>query len=140
MSTRTRASKVGARPDESPYLAQLRERLAKLHPADIAYVLEALPPEERRPPLTTTPDDRAPAAPAEASTVPAAPSIEPQLVDWTAITTIVGGTVGGYITYAGAHRLLDRGTVGPENLGAVTAGALNGIAVTGPATGVRRHR
>ena len=57
--------------------------------------------------------------------------VVPQLVDWTAITTIVGGTVGGYITYAGAHRLLDRGTVGPENLGAVTAGALNGIAVTG---------
>ena len=57
--------------------------------------------------------------------------VVPQLVDWTAITTIVGGTVGGYITYAGAHRLLDRGTVGSENLGAVTAGALNGIAVTG---------
>ena len=57
--------------------------------------------------------------------------VVPQLVDWTAITTIVGGTVGGYITYAGAHRLLDRGTVGPENLGAVTAGAVNGIAVTG---------
>lgn len=57
--------------------------------------------------------------------------VVPQLVDWTAITTIVGGTVGGYITYAGAHRLLDRGTVGAENLGAVTAGALNGIAVTG---------
>ena len=48
--------------------------------------------------------------------------VVPQLVDWTAITTIVGGTVGGYITYAGAHRLLDRGTVGAENLGAVTAG------------------
>lgn len=42
------ASKAGAHPDESPYLAQLRERLAKLHPADIAYVLEALPPEERQ--------------------------------------------------------------------------------------------
>ena len=39
--------------------------------------------------------------------------VVPQLVDWTAITTIVGGTVGA------------------ENLGAVTAGALNGIAVTG---------
>ena len=58
-------------------------------------------------------------------------TVWPELVDWAAITTIVGGTVGGYITYAGAHRLLDRGTVGEENLGAVTAGALNGIAVTG---------
>ena len=47
-STSEKASKVGANPDESPYLAQLRERLAKLHPADIAYVLEALPPEERQ--------------------------------------------------------------------------------------------
>ena len=47
-STSETASKVGANPDESPYLAQLRERLAKLHPADIAYVLEALPPEERK--------------------------------------------------------------------------------------------
>lgn len=55
----------------------------------------------------------------------------PDVVDWTVITTIVGGTVGGYITYAGAHRLLDRGTVGPENIGVVTSGALNGIAVTG---------
>ena len=30
-------------------------------------------------------------------------------VDLLAITTLVGGTVGGYITYAGAHRLLDSG-------------------------------
>ncbi|MDO5057643.1 MAG: divalent metal cation transporter [Lautropia sp.] len=58
-------------------------------------------------------------------------TVLPELVDWAAITTIVGGTVGGYITYAGAHRLLDKGTVGEENLRAVTAGALNGIAVTG---------
>ena len=41
------------------------------------------------------------------------------------------GTVGGYITYAGAHRLLDRGLTGEENLRSVTSGALNGIAVTG---------
>ena len=57
--------------------------------------------------------------------------VVPQLVDWAAITTIVGGTVGGYITYAGAHRLLDRGTVGEEHIGAVTSGAVNGILVTG---------
>ncbi|MDO5103902.1 MAG: divalent metal cation transporter [Lautropia sp.] len=58
-------------------------------------------------------------------------TVMPELVDWAAITTIVGGTVGGYITYAGAHRLLDKGMVGVENIGAVTKGALNGIAVTG---------
>ncbi|QPB23228.1 NRAMP family divalent metal transporter [Rhizobium sp. 007] len=55
----------------------------------------------------------------------------PATVDFATITTIVGGTVGGYITYSGAHRLLDKGTVGIENLGAVNRAALTGIAVTG---------
>ena len=43
-------------------------------------------------------------------------TVMPEVVDWVMITTIVGGTVGGYITYAGAHRLLDRGMTGEENL------------------------
>ncbi len=55
----------------------------------------------------------------------------PAHVDFVTITTIVGGTVGGYITYAGAHRLLDKGTVGIENLAAVNRAALTGIAITG---------
>jgi Mn2+/Fe2+ NRAMP family transporter len=55
----------------------------------------------------------------------------PDTMDFAAITTIVGGTVGGYITYSGAHRLLDRGMVGVENLPAVNRAALTGIAVTG---------
>lgn len=55
----------------------------------------------------------------------------PSTIDFATITTIVGGTVGGYITYSGAHRLLDKGTVGIENLGAVNQAALTGIAVTG---------
>ncbi|MDR9760181.1 divalent metal cation transporter [Rhizobium redzepovicii] len=55
----------------------------------------------------------------------------PSTIDFATITTIVGGTVGGYITYSGAHRLLDKGTVGIENLGAVNRAALMGIAVTG---------
>lgn len=55
----------------------------------------------------------------------------PDRIDFAAITTIVGGTVGGYITYAGAHRLLDKGVTGIANLDAVSKGALNGIAVTG---------
>lgn len=55
----------------------------------------------------------------------------PDHIDFPTITTIVGGTIGGYITYAGAHRLLDRGTVGEENLKTVTKGALSGILVTG---------
>lgn len=58
-------------------------------------------------------------------------TVLPDTVDFAIITTIVGGTVGGYITYAGAHRLLDRGTTGIENLQAVNKAALSGIMVTG---------
>ncbi|MBB4008878.1 NRAMP family divalent metal transporter [Allorhizobium taibaishanense] len=55
----------------------------------------------------------------------------PSTINFAAIVTIVGGTVGGYITYSGAHRLLDKGLVGRENLAAVNRAALTGIAVTG---------
>lgn len=55
----------------------------------------------------------------------------PDTIDFATITTIVGGTVGGYITYAGAHRLLDKGMVGVENINAVNRAALSGIAITG---------
>ncbi|MEV4636995.1 NRAMP family divalent metal transporter [Actinoplanes sp. NPDC049548] len=58
-------------------------------------------------------------------------TVLPDDVDFAAITTIIGGTVGGYITYSGAHRLLDSGTTGPEHIREVTRGALTGIAVTG---------
>nr|WP_245420144.1 NRAMP family divalent metal transporter [Ferranicluibacter rubi] len=58
-------------------------------------------------------------------------TVLPSNIDFFTITTIVGGTVGGYITYAGAHRLLDKGTVGVENIGAVNRAALTGIAITG---------
>ena len=58
-------------------------------------------------------------------------TVLPSTIDFAAITTIVGGTVGGYITYAGAHRLLDKGLTGAANLPAITRGALSGIAVTG---------
>ncbi|AGL20120.1 NRAMP family divalent metal transporter [Actinoplanes sp. N902-109] len=58
-------------------------------------------------------------------------TVAPDHIDFAAITTIIGGTVGGYITYSGAHRLLDSGTTGPEHIGQVTRGALSGIVVTG---------
>lgn len=58
-------------------------------------------------------------------------TILPDIIDFPTITTIVGGTVGGYITYAGAHRMLDKGLGGRENLAAVSRAALTGIAVTG---------
>ncbi|MCA2215382.1 NRAMP family divalent metal transporter [Jidongwangia harbinensis] len=58
-------------------------------------------------------------------------TVLPERIDLAAITTIIGGTVGGYITYSGAHRLLDSGTTGPEHAREVTRAALTGIAVTG---------
>ncbi|MGH3357682.1 MAG: NRAMP family divalent metal transporter, partial [Nocardioidaceae bacterium] len=51
--------------------------------------------------------------------------------EFLVITTIIGGTVGGYITYAGAHRLLDTGITGVENVGHITRSSVTSILVTG---------
>ncbi|GAA0994639.1 NRAMP family divalent metal transporter [Nocardiopsis tropica] len=48
-----------------------------------------------------------------------------------AAVTIIGGTVGGYITYAGVHRLVEAGQGGQENAGAITKTSVTGIIVTG---------
>lgn len=45
--------------------------------------------------------------------------------------TLVGGTVGGYITFAGGHRLVDAGIVGEENLPQVNRSSVVGIVITG---------
>jgi Mn2+/Fe2+ NRAMP family transporter len=55
----------------------------------------------------------------------------PEEFDFVAVTTIIGGTVGGYITYAGAHRLLDSGRTGPEHVRDITRSSVIGILVTG---------
>ncbi|MBI2479979.1 MAG: divalent metal cation transporter [Planctomycetia bacterium] len=47
-----------------------------------------------------------------------------------AIVTLVGGTVGGYITFAGAHRLLDGNVKGASALPQVTRSSVSGILVT----------
>lgn len=57
--------------------------------------------------------------------------VAPEEFDFVAVTTIIGGTVGGYITYAGAHRLLDSGTTGPENVRDITRSSVTGILLTG---------
>ncbi|WP_277988365.1 divalent metal cation transporter [Nocardioides sp. S5] len=41
-------------------------------------------------------------------------SVLPDDIDFLIITTLIGGTVGGYITYAGAHRLVDSGIPAPS--------------------------
>ena len=57
-------------------------------------------------------------------------TIWPEKIDTMKIVTLVGGTVGGYISFAGAHRLLDAGIKGRDNLKDVTRSAVSGILVT----------
>ena len=58
-------------------------------------------------------------------------SFLPDMISTTAIITLIGGTVGGYISFAGAHRLIDAGIKGPENLHQVNRSAVSGIVITG---------
>jgi len=58
-------------------------------------------------------------------------AVLPETVDFLAITTLVGGTVGGYITYAGAHRLVDAGVRGPARAGEIARASVVGVVVTG---------
>lgn len=55
----------------------------------------------------------------------------PEKVDFAVITTLVGGTVGGYITYAGAHRMIDAGIHGPEYVRDIANSSVTGVIVTG---------
>jgi Mn2+/Fe2+ NRAMP family transporter len=57
-------------------------------------------------------------------------TIYPETIDPRAIVTLVGGTVGGYITFAGAHRLIDAGISGVNSLPEVNRGATTGILLT----------
>ena len=54
----------------------------------------------------------------------------PETIDARAIVTLVGGTVGGYITFAGAHRLIDAGITGVGSLPEVNRSATTGILLT----------
>lgn len=55
----------------------------------------------------------------------------PEQVDFLVITTLIGGTIGGYIVYAGAHRLLDSGLSGPQHIREISRGSVTGILITG---------
>ncbi|MGP1590071.1 MAG: NRAMP family divalent metal transporter [Oribacterium sp.] len=48
---------------------------------------------------------------------------------FTPILTLLGGTVGGYITFSGAHRLIDAGITGEENEGKILYSSVIGIFV-----------
>jgi Mn2+/Fe2+ NRAMP family transporter len=56
-------------------------------------------------------------------------AVLPVRVDALSIVTIVGGTVGGYITFAGAHRLVDAGVHGLGAVPQVTRSAITAISV-----------
>ncbi|MGM0776171.1 MAG: NRAMP family divalent metal transporter [Bacillota bacterium] len=53
----------------------------------------------------------------------------PDKIDILAIITLVGGTVGGYITFAGGHRLIDAGVKGKEALPEVTKSSVSAIGI-----------
>lgn len=57
-------------------------------------------------------------------------TVAPTKIDVNAILTIVGGTVGGYITFSGGHRLLDAGIQGEENVKEITQSAVSGIGIS----------
>ncbi|MBD0853807.1 divalent metal cation transporter [Corynebacterium striatum] len=58
-------------------------------------------------------------------------TVMPEEVDFFVITTLIGGTVGGYITFAGAHRLIDNGMTGPEHIKNITTTSVMGVIITG---------
>ncbi|MGW9307793.1 NRAMP family divalent metal transporter [Saccharomonospora azurea] len=58
-------------------------------------------------------------------------AVVPDSIDFLVITTLIGGTVGGYITYAGAHRLVDAGVHGPEQVAQVSRSSITALLVTG---------
>lgn len=58
-------------------------------------------------------------------------AILPDQIDFAAVVTLVGGTVGGYIMFSGAHRLLDGGVSGAEHVGRITWASIQGILITG---------
>ncbi|WP_088007308.1 NRAMP family divalent metal transporter [Indiicoccus explosivorum] len=53
----------------------------------------------------------------------------PTTIDILAIVTLVGGTVGGYITFAGGHRLIDAGVKGKEAIPEVTKSSVFAIGI-----------
>ncbi|OFI06960.1 divalent metal cation transporter MntH [Clostridium acetireducens DSM 10703] len=53
----------------------------------------------------------------------------PEQIPLLPILTLVGGSVGGYITFAGGHRLIDAGITGKENVKEITKSSIFGILI-----------
>ena len=60
---------------------------------------------------------------------PVTHAIVPTNYPWLATITLIGGTVGGYITFSGGHRLIDAGITGQEHLKDVRRAAIMGMSV-----------
>lgn len=58
-------------------------------------------------------------------------TVLPDDINLAVITTLIGGTVGGYITYAGAHRMIDAGVSGADDVKAISNASVTSIIVTG---------
>ncbi|WP_241981711.1 NRAMP family divalent metal transporter [Cryobacterium sp. TMT1-19] len=58
-------------------------------------------------------------------------TVLPDDIDVLIITTLIGGTIGGYITYAGAHRMIDGGVTGRAHITEITRSSVLGIIITG---------
>jgi len=58
-------------------------------------------------------------------------TVSPDTASFLVITTLIGGTVGGYIVYAGAHRLVDNGIQGVEYVPQITRSSIMGVVITG---------
>ena len=58
-------------------------------------------------------------------------TVLPEQVDSAVIVTLIGGSVGGYITFAGVHRIIDSGQTGVENIKNISNASVLGIVVIG---------
>lgn len=58
-------------------------------------------------------------------------TVWPSQINTLSILTLVGGTVGGYISFAGAHRMLDAQGTDKVNMPQVNRSAVTGIAISG---------
>ncbi|WP_125153159.1 NRAMP family divalent metal transporter [Clostridium rectalis] len=57
-------------------------------------------------------------------------SFIPEKIDFFPMITLLGGTVGGYITFSGGHRLIDAGITGKDNINEITKSSSIGIFVS----------
>ncbi|HEX3786397.1 MAG TPA: NRAMP family divalent metal transporter [Pseudonocardiaceae bacterium] len=59
----------------------------------------------------------------------AARTVDPHGLPFLPILTLIGGTVGGFITYSGVHRMIDADITGIGNVKRISRGALTGVLI-----------